>query len=209
MVRESYEPLELKDRVRLISRSLEKYLPQDYPEAITILMQIMGDPNPNETGMFTNYYWLMPVGQFIENNGLDHFDLSMKAIYELTQRNTGEYTVRPFIKQYPKESLKYFKKWSKDKSFHVRRLSCEGLRPKLPWASKLDHFITDYQSVFSILETLKEDKVKFVKKSVANHIGDYLKVNREAAMQLINEWSLSENPDTQWIIKHGTRTLRR
>jgi len=38
--------------------------------------------------MFKEYYRLMPVGKFIENYGLDDYDVSIKAIEELTKRNT-------------------------------------------------------------------------------------------------------------------------
>lgn len=203
-----YEDLELKDRVKLIAKSLTIHLPADYPTSIDILTKIYGVPNPNETGMFKVYYWLMPIGEYIETNGLDYFDISMKAIYGLTQRNTGEYTVRPFINRYPKKSIKYFTKWSMDKSFHVRRLASEGLRPKLPWAKKLDVFIDNYEPVFTILNNLKEDNVKFVKKSVANCLNDYLKLNYAPTIKLINEWQLSDNAHTQWIVKHATRNFK-
>ena len=203
------QKLELKDRVNLISESLRIHLPDNYANAIDILLQIFGEPNPNETGMFSSYSWLLPVSAYIENYGLDDFNLSMQTIYELTQRCTGEYAVRPFIRKYPKSSLVYFSKWSLDNDFHVRRLSSEGLRPKLPWAKKLDLFIDNYQPVFDILENLKEDQIKFVQKSVANNLNDYLKVNFPPTMKLLNNWAQSDNKHTLWIIKHAQRNLNK
>lgn len=50
---------------------------------------------------------------------------------------------------------------------------------------KLELFIEEPEPVFEILELLKEDPAHFVKKSVANHITDYLKVNPEAANSFI------------------------
>jgi hypothetical protein len=35
---------------------LKKYLPNDYDSALKILLKILGPENPEETGMFTNYY---------------------------------------------------------------------------------------------------------------------------------------------------------
>lgn len=99
------------------------------------------------------------------------------------------------------------KKWAVSKNFHLRRLASEGLRPKLPWASKLDLFIEKPEPVFDILEILKADPVKFVKKSVANHITDYIKVNPGEAGKLIFGWKKSGNEHTQWIIKHATRKI--
>jgi hypothetical protein len=39
----------------------------------------MGDENPSETGMFTVFYWLMPIGKFIEKYGLDDYDVSIQC----------------------------------------------------------------------------------------------------------------------------------
>lgn len=151
------------------------------------------------------FYWLMPAAKFVEKYGLDHYDVSIQAIGEITKRNTGEYAIRPFILQYPEQTLAVMKQWAKSNNFHLRRLATEGLRPKLPWAAKLELFIENPSPVFEILELLKEDPVHFVKKSVGNHITDYLKVNTAAANQLILHWQQSENEHTQWIIKHATR----
>lgn len=195
-------------RVATLAELLRSYLPAHYKEALPILMAILGEENPNETGMFTHYYWILPIGKFVQEYGIEHFDISMKAIEEITKRNTGEYAVRPYIRKYPEASLEIIEKWAKSPNFHLRRLASEGLRPKLPWASKMDTFIENPRPVFQILELLKEDEVLFVKKSVANHITDWLKVNREAVLPLIERWKASENRHTQWIIKRATRKIQ-
>lgn len=192
-------------RVEIIADNLKKYLPEKYSEALAILKQILGPENSQETGMFTNFYWLMPVGKFIEKYGLNHFTESIKAIEEVTKRNTGEYAIRPYARKYPAKTLVVCKRWAKSKNFHLRRLASEGLRPKLPWATKLDTWKSNPQPVFEILEMLKEDPVKFVKKSVANHLRDWLKVNPTAAQKIITRWSKSKNEHTQWILKHAQR----
>lgn len=61
--------------------------------------------------------------------------------------------------------------------------------------------------VFNILELMKEDRVMFVKKSVANHLKDWLKVNKKPAVALIKKWKSSDTKNTQWIIKHATRKI--
>lgn len=195
-------------RVATLAELLRKYLPTDYKKALPILVEILGEKNPHETGMFTHYYWILPIGKFVQEYGIEHFELSMKAIAEITKRNTGEYAVRPYIREYPEASLKIIEQWAKSPNFHLRRLASEGLRPKLPWASKLDTFIENPAPVFRILELLKEDEVLFVKKSVANHLTDWLKVNREAVVPLIERWKASENLHTQWIIKRATRKIQ-
>ena len=93
------------ERVGIIADNLQKYLKGRYKDTLRVLMQILGPENPEETGMFTNFYWLMPVGKFVEKYGLDDFTLSIKAIEEITKRNTGEYAIRPFARKYPVKTL--------------------------------------------------------------------------------------------------------
>lgn len=199
----------LTQRVELIADNLKIHLPENYPKAIRTLTAIMGPENERETGMFTNYYWLMPVGKFIEKFGIEHYDESIAAIRELTKRNTGEYAIRPFVREYPKETVQQMKTWAHSQNFHLRRLASEGLRPKLPWASKLDLFIEKPKPVFDVLEILKEEEVKFVKKSVANNVTDYIKVNPQAAKNLLTRWGKSKNPHTQWMVSYATRKVQR
>jgi 3-methyladenine DNA glycosylase AlkC len=204
-IREKVVGLGYTQRIELHADEIRNYLPADYKKASSILLEILGPENPNETGMFSEFYWIMPLGKFTEKYGTDDFDTSMFAIEEITKRNTGEYAVRPFIRKYPEQSLKRIREWACSENFHLRRLASEGLRPKLPWATKLDTFIGNPAPVFEILEILKEDEVMFVKKSVANHLTDWLKVNREPAIELINTWRKSENRHTVWIIKKATK----
>ncbi|MFC3199346.1 3-methyladenine DNA glycosylase [Parapedobacter deserti] len=194
-------------RVEIIADKLHDHFPGTYEEALATFINILGPPNPNETGMFTHYYWILPIGKFVEKYGLDHFQLSMAAISEITRRNTGEYAIRPYIRKYPDASLAIIRGWATSSDFHLRRLASEGLRPKLPWAPKLDTFNHSPHQVFEVLELLKGDEITFVKKSVANHLTDWLKVNKTAAVALISGWSASDNPHTQWIIRRATRKI--
>ena len=96
-------------------------------------------------------------------------------------------------------------KWSQSKNVQVRRLSSEGIRPRLPWAKKLDQFILDPKPILPILENLKQDESLFVKKSVANNLNDILKDNYDTGIEVLKKWSETRNTDTQWIIKHAIR----
>ncbi|MBB6275316.1 DNA alkylation repair protein [Porphyromonas circumdentaria] len=194
-------------RIAVLAELLRKFLPERYEEALSILLSILGDENPNQTGMFTNYYWVMPIGKFVQEYGLEHFEASIAAISEITKRNTGEYAIRPYLRKYPTETLQVMKQWAVSPDFHLRRLASEGLRPKLPWAPKLDTFVDDPEPVFQVLEILKEDEIMFVKKSVANHLTDWLKVNKDAVIPLLWRWQTSHNPHTQWIVKRATRKI--
>ena len=197
--------LELKDRVEFIADQLQANLPTDFTQALYILLKTLGPENENETGMFSEYYWVMPIAKYVEKYGLNHFPESMNAIKEITKRNTGEYCIRPFIEKYPDKTLAVLEEWSQDASVHVRRLSSEGLRPRLPWAKKIDLFIDNPKPVLEVLDNLKDDDSKFVQKSVANNLNDILKDNYEIGMKAIRKWSKGATSSRKWIIKHALR----
>jgi 3-methyladenine DNA glycosylase AlkC len=195
-------------RINLHTKTLHQLLPIDYPKSIEILTSILGPENPNETGMFTNFYWVGPIGKYVEDYGLDYFEISIKAIEEITKRNTGEMAIRPFIRRYPEKTMQKMLEWSLSKNFHLRRLSAEGCRAKLPWSTKLDNFIFKPEPVFKILDNLIQDDIKFVQKSVANNIADYLKVNAKVGFKFIEKYKDSSNKNTQWILKHAVRNVK-
>ena len=197
--------LELKARVEFIADRLQEQLPADYVASIQLIIKVLGPENKKEIGMFTEGYWVMPLAKYVEKYGLDHFDHSIGAIEEITKRNTGEYCIRPFIEKYPQRTLKIMKKWSLDKNVHVRRLSSEGLRPRLPWAAKLDRFIENPRPVLAVLENLKDDESRFVQKSVANNLNDILKDNYQIGMEILKKWSKNATRNRKWIIKHALR----
>lgn len=204
-IRENVDELELKDRVEFIADAFADYLPGDYENQLAILLKTVGPRNPDGTGMFTEFYWLMPMAKFIEKYGLEHFDLSVKGMEEVTRRNTAEYTIRPFIERYPKKMLRQMLKWAKSDDFHLRRLASEGGRPRLPWAPKLPQFIDEPAPLFPILTQLRDDPEKYVQKSVANCLNDILKDNEEPGRELVESWLPAESKECRWIIKHGLR----
>jgi len=208
-VTKQVDALELKDRVEVIADGLEECLTGTYTQKLKKLHKILGPENKEETGMFTNFYWIMPIAKFVEKYGLDHFEESMHAIEEITKRNTGEYTIRPFIEKYPKETIKKMKNWSKHQNKHVRRLASEGGRPRLPWARKLDRFILNPKPLIPILNSLKDDTSKYVQKSVANCLNDIVKDNPEIAKTILEKWNHKPTSERKWIIKHALRNLRK
>tara|TARA_R110002073_G_scaffold40547_1_gene114871 strand:+ start:75823 stop:76629 length:807 start_codon:yes stop_codon:yes gene_type:complete len=199
--------LELKDRIALFADELHYAIKSDYQDTVALFLKILGPENEEETGMFTNYYWIMPIAKYVEKYGLENFDCSMEAIQEITKRNTGEYTIRPFIEKYQSRTLPVLLEWSKHQNNHVRRLSSEGVRPRLPWATKLQQFIDDPKPIVPILENLKDDTSKYVQKSVANCINDILKDNFQIGKALLDRWSKKPSKERKWIIKHALRNF--
>lgn len=197
--------LELKDRVELIADKFEQHLPGSYKNKIEILMDILGPENKEETGMFNHFYWIMPIAKFVEKYGLEDFETSLNAIEEVTKRNTGEYAIRPFIRKDFEKVMKQIAFWAKSDNFHIRRLASEGIRPRLPWATKLDLFIDNPVPVIKILNQLKDDKSKYVQNSVANNLNDILKDNYEIGKRTVDKWLDNAGKERKWIIKHALR----
>lgn len=201
--------LELKDRVLLMAKGLRNRLPDDYAKAAAILQSSLGDPLEGEAGMFTEGYWLMPVARLVEEFGREHFDESMDLCAEITRRHTSEYAVRPYIEAEPARALVTLREWVDSPDLHIRRLASEGARPRLPWASRLQLFIDDPEPVLALVTPLRADPSLYVRKSVANLLNDVSKDHPERIVGLAQEWKQDSNPKTDWIVRHGTRTLRK
>lgn len=171
------------------------------------MLKILGPENKTEEGMFTNGYFLMPVAYFVEKYGLNHFDISCHAMYEITKRHTSEYAIRPYLLTDIDRCMDYFQFWLEDNNSHVRRLVSEGTRPRLPWAKKISPIRNNVQNNLRLLEKLLCDNSRYVLKSVANHINDLTKENAELVLEWMQSQIADKNNVNPSIIKNGLRTL--
>ena len=206
-VTEHVEPLELKARVQFIAEGLHDALPFDYPDQLAILLQILGPENDTEQGMFTEGFFLMPVAYFVERYGLEHFRMSMDALYEITKRHTSEYAIRPYILRYPEECVELLASWASDSNFHVRRLVSEGTRPRLPWAKRMNVLHGDPLCNLALLQPLLEDRSTYVRRSVANHLNDLTKDYKQVTIN----W-MADKLGAGWahgpsMVRHALRSL--
>jgi 3-methyladenine DNA glycosylase AlkC len=202
------DSLELKGRVAAIAAGLRDHLPPAYPEAVAILVAILGPPiGAEEEGMFDDGWHLMPVAAFVEHYGLEHLDESLAAMHAITQRHTAEFAIRPFLIRYPAPTLATLERWASDPSFHVRRLVSEGARTRLPWAGRLPAFIADPRPVLALLERLKDDPSPYVRRSVANNLNDIAKDHPELALATLARWSEGADDTRRALIRHALRTL--
>jgi PAS domain-containing protein len=62
--------------------------------------------------------------------------------------------------------------------------------------------------MLAVLENLKEDPSLYVRKSVANNLNDISKDNPLVIIEVIRKWK-GVHPYTDWILRHGSRTLIR
>ncbi|MBU1216141.1 DNA alkylation repair protein [bacterium] len=197
---ENWTPRELKERMRHISTTLAAFLPKEYLNAVEILKQCFLHMNKEfslENIIFQD---------FVEVYGLNDFQTSMYALECFTINSTSEYAIRKFILKYQTQTMKQLRLWAKSENEHLRRLACEGCRPRLPWGIALENFQKDPTEVLEILEILKDDTSLYVKKSLANNLNDISKDNPEIVIEILKRWR-KEEPKREWILKHGCRTL--
>ena len=203
----SYQNLELKARLTLIAELLDNALECPYPGQLAVLSRAFGPPLETETGMFTEGFYLYPLSQFVELYGDRDLQASLAFIYELTQRFTGEWAIRTIANAEEKLTLRTIKDWSKDANFHVRRLASEGLRPRLPWGAKIAWVDESPKKLLPLYNKLRNDDVLYVRRSVANSMGDIIKLDDPLAYATFDKWLAGKTSiENLWVIKHAIRT---
>jgi 3-methyladenine DNA glycosylase AlkC len=209
-----YDALELMPRGWHMADGLYHALPADYEQAINILLTSLPPAKPevsitsatvDRQGGSLAPFLFMPHTFFVARYGLDHFEESMRAQYELTQRFTAEFSIRPFLDRHTEKTLAQLQRWIDDPSEHVRRLVSEGTRPRLPWASRLRKFQKDPSSVLVLLEQLKDDTSLYVRRSVANNLNDIGKDNPDVLYSTAKRWMKKASAEREWVVRHALR----
>lgn len=203
---DGYDALELMPRGKKIAQALRQYLPEDYAQAATILMDSLHQPHGRDMGQSLASFLFLPHTQFVSTYGLAHFDLSMQAQHALTQRFTAEFSIRPFLEHHPEATLRQLTRWATDPSPHVRRLVSEGSRPRLPWAPRLRSFQKDPAPVLALLELLKDDPELYVRRSVANNLNDIGKDHPQVLAETAQRWLQGASAERRWIVGHALRS---
>lgn len=210
---DNLEPLGINERGLHIARALRKHLPKKYKNAINIILASLTPPNTETEGLGLAVLFYHPHSYFIAEYGLDEkynegedpFEISMNAQYELTKRSTSEFSIRPFLIQYQERTLAKIKEWVSDSDPHVRRLCSEGTRPRLPWAPRIPAFIDNPSPILPILEALRNDEILYVRRSVANHLGDIAKDHPEIVFSICERWLIDATKEVNWLVRHALR----
>ncbi|MGI9643980.1 MAG: DNA alkylation repair protein [Ilumatobacteraceae bacterium] len=202
---DGYDDLELTPRARKIADVMAEYLPDDRRRALLVLTESLGVETGELSGMDGFRY--LPHVYFVADYGLEHFEESMTAQYELTKRFTAEFSIRAYVERYPDETLARLRIWAVDPNVHVRRLVSEGTRPRLPWAPRLRGFQHDPAPVLDLLEVLKDDPKEYVRRSVANNLNDISKDHPELVVDVAARWWEEGGDDRRRLVRHGLRTL--
>ena len=196
------ENQELKERMRTISSSLNSFSSKKYKDMIEVLINVKKTMNHDESISLSS----MVLPDYVEVYGLPYLKVSLMALEEFTKNSSSELAIRHFIKKYENETMNQMLIWAKSPDEHIRRLSSEGSRPRLPWAIALSSFKKNPSKVFEIIELLKNDEFLYVRKSVANNLNDISKDNKDLVIAFIKN-NINVNKNLDWILKHGARTL--
>jgi 3-methyladenine DNA glycosylase AlkC len=194
---ECWQHLTLKERMRQITYSLHRTLSLNYRSSLEVLYQVA----PRFTGLRGIIF-----PDYVEQFGLDDWEASIQALAFFTPYSTSEFAVRPFFNKNTDKMLSQMIVWSTSENEHIRRLSSEGSRSRLPWGLAVPALKQNPESTLPILMNLKEDESLYVRKSVANNINDLSYIEPEFVLKLANEW-YGHHPHTNWIIKHACRSL--
>lgn len=206
---EKFPELELKERIYHITICLYTYLPSDYRTAVTILLNSLPKPcDPNLTDDDFGDFIYAPYHHYVVEYGCNQHQLafSLNALEKLTTRFSAEDAIRYFINAFPKETMCKIKEWTQHSHYHVRRLSCEGTRPTLPWSQKINR---PCEEMLPILDDLFADKTRYVTRSVANHLNDISKINTDLVIHKLIVWKNTnrQHPkEMDFIIHHSLRT---
>lgn len=207
------EPLGILERGQKLARALWQYLPRDFSSATNILLNSLTPPLTGTADLGLSVFFYLPHVCFVaeygldaaHNNGRDPFEMSMTAQYELTQRFSAEFSIRPFLIHEQERTVARLLEWTTDANPHVRRLCSEGSRPRLPWAIRIPAFIKNPEPVLPILEMLKDDQELYVRRSVANHLGDIAKDHPELVYAMCERWLENATKERKWLIRHALR----
>ncbi len=192
-----WEGRELKARMAHIRSCIHEVINLPYTEAVPVICNAATEFGGFEAMFFPDY---------IEAYGGNNWEVSLPALEWLTRFSSSEFAVRPFIISDKERMMAQMNQWAEHENYHVRRLASEGCRPRLPWAQALPDFKKDPTLVLPILDKLNSDETDYVRRSVANNLNDIAKDNPQVTI----DWAQANkaNSDhTDWIIKHGCRTL--
>ncbi len=199
------DPLELKARVRWVADSFRPLLPDDWAAATGILGQLLPPPLPREHDFAQNVR-VWPLTDLVATFGIDHPAESLPLLGEMTRRWSSEFAIRPFLVRWPVLAAAVLDDWVTHPDPHVRRLVSEGSRPRLPWGMQLRDAVARPEAGLRRIARLVDDPSPYVRRSVANHLGDIAKDHPTLAVETARAW-IQGNPLRTPLVRHALRTL--
>lgn len=190
--------LELKGRINLLADRLRAALPDDYPRALAMVVDVA-----ETDGVEGFTAW--PLCSFVERHGRVDPAASLAAMERLTRRFSCEFAVRPFLEHHLDLTVRSLHEWTGSEHEEVRRLPSEGTRPHLPWGPKVQALLDDPSVGVGLITELRHDPSTTVRRSVANHLNDIARSDPALVVDLATAWS-GEATDPA-MLRHGLRSL--
>lgn len=207
-VREAAERLAgetMSRRVRLLRDAILEQLPSEWAAFRLLIEEALAQPALD--GWMT---W--PLGEAVAVRALEdadppELDEGLELLAALTPRLTSEFALRPFIEHDPERTLEVARRWAQSDDEHVRRLASEGTRPNLPWGRRVAALDDQPGSTVPILDHLYRDSSETVRRSVANHLNDLSRLDRELALSVAARWHAKPDEQTRRLLSRALRTL--
>ncbi len=203
--------LELKARMHWIAECLADAVPGPLPQVAPVIRAALPPPlDPNayddEFGDFIH----APFGEWVAALAAPQDTaLALDLLEEITQRFSMEWAIRPFLMRDPATVLARIQGWTAHPSVHVRRLACEGSRPRLPWGQAVG---LAPGATLPILDALHGDRARYVTRSVANHLNDIARTDPQVVLDRLNDWRAQDDQaarELEWMAGHALRGLVR
>lgn len=201
---DTFEQLELKDRMRHTAKVMHQFLPDSIEAAYGIIANMIDGLSRHPD--FQNSFVFMFFPEFVAEFGMEHFVPSVQIMEKITQFVSCEFAVRPFLVKYPDQMMAQMDNWSAHSEHTVRRLASEGSRTRLPWGMAVPSLKQDPSPILPILERLKNDPSEIVRRSVANSLNDISKDHPLLLYEVIEKWH-GQQKETDALLKHASRTL--
>lgn len=192
------DDLGIMQRMRQTAVALEAALATPFPKAAGLLREL--------APRLHHGFVAISLCEYVALYGRDHFDLAMATLHDLTSFGSAEFAVRHFLAADFDRTLAVMRGWAGDADEHVRRLSSEGSRPRLPWSFRLERAVADPSLTFPIPAALRGDPSLYVRKSAANHLNDIAKDHPDWLLDRLAAWP-TDAADVRWVVRHALRTL--
>ena len=208
-VRTEMEGQTIYNVTKAIGRVLRHQLPNDYAEALAILMdyvEIEAPANPGRHPTDAVEMSLRPVSHFVSLYGLADFDASLDAFEILAKyRCTRGGEIRGFIIEDPDRCFERFGEWVKDENANLRLFVCASLCTRGTWQKWLRPYIRDPQPILTLLEILKDDTDARVREQVATDMRDIVKDYPEVGYATLERWGRDGRTETKKILRRALK----
>ena len=208
-VRTEMEGQTIYNVTNAIGRVLRNYLPQNYSDALAILMDFVereapAAPRRHPTPEVETS--LRPISHFVSLYGLADFDASLDAFCRLAKyRCTCGGDIQGFIIRDTDRCFERFGEWVKDDNTNLRLFVATSLCTRGTWQKWLRPFIEDPQPILALLEILKDDPDARVREHVAIDMRDIVKDYPEAGYATLERWGQDSKAETQKILKQALK----